>query len=92
MGIIKLKFAQNRSEEIVLRKDISVIAKMTSDRKVLPLQIVWEDGRIFDIDKILEIRPAASTKGGGMGLRYKVRIKNQEKYLFLDGYVWFIEV
>lgn len=75
-----------------MRKDISVTAKMTSDKKVVPLQIVWEDGRIFDIDKVLDVRPAASTKGGGMGLRYKVKIGQNERYLFLDGYVWFIEV
>ncbi len=75
-----------------MRKDISVIAKMMSDKRVLPLQIVWEDGRVFDIDKVLDIRPTASTKGGGMGLRYKVMIGNNERYLFLDGYVWFIEI
>lgn len=75
-----------------MRKDISVIAKMSSDKRVTPLQIVWEGGRAFDIDKILDVRPAASTKGGGMGLRFKVRIGQNERYLFLDGYVWFIEV
>ena len=75
-----------------MRKDISVIAKMSSDKRVTPLQIVWEDGRVFDIDKILDVRPAASTKGGGIGLRYRVRIGQNERYLFLDGYVWFIEV
>ena len=75
-----------------MRKDITVIAKMFANKKVQPLKIEWEDGRIFDIDKVLDVRPAASTKGGGMGLRYKVRIGQNERYLFLDGYTWFIEM
>ena len=64
---------------------------MTSSGNVIPLSIIWEDGREFQIDKILDTRPKASTKGGGKGIRYTVRIKNQEKYLFLNEYNWFIE-
>ncbi|MBQ3158343.1 MAG: hypothetical protein IJB98_01470 [Clostridia bacterium] len=72
-------------------KHITVITKMTSSGNVIPLSIIWEDGREFVIDKILDIRPKASTKGGGKGIRYTVRIKGQEKYLFLNEYLWFIE-
>lgn len=73
-------------------KYISVIAKMTPSAGIIPLSIIWEDGREFSIDKILDCRPKASTKGGGMGIRYKVRIQGKEKYIFLDKYSWFIEV
>ena len=75
-----------------MRKNITVIAKMRDTGKVIPLSIVWEDGRLFEIERILDIRKAASTKGGGKGLRYMVRIKNQERYLWLDEHLWFIEV
>ncbi len=73
-------------------KYITVIAKMTPQNKIIPLSIIWEDGREFLIDKVLDTRPKASTKGGGMGIRYTVKIKGQEKYLFLDKYTWFIEL
>lgn len=73
-------------------KYICVISKMTPDGVPKPLQIIWEDGRIFDIDKILDIRNRASTKGGGAGKRYLVKIKNQERYLFLNNYKWFFEL
>ena len=75
-----------------MRKNITVIAKMDNNANVIPLKIIWEDGRIFEIDKILDIRKKASTKGGGKGLRYTIIIKNQEKYIWLDDYYWFIEV
>ena len=73
-------------------KYVTVIAKMTTQNTIIPLSIIWEDGREFNVDKVLDVRPKASTKGGGMGIRYTVRILNQEKYLFLDKYTWFVEI
>ena len=75
-----------------MRKNISVRALMRSDGTVLPLEIEWDDGRKFVIDRVLDIRKAASTKGGGKGLRYTCRILGKQRYLFLDEYFWFVEV
>ena len=75
-----------------MRKDVSVKALMKSTGEVVPLAILWEDGREIEIDRILDARPRASLKGGGMGVRYKVRVKNQERFLFLDGFIWFVEI
>lgn len=72
-------------------KYIDVNAKMTAVGKVYPLEIIWEDGKIFKIDKILDIKNLASTKGGGVGVRYLCKIKGREKILFLNDYKWFIE-
>jgi len=59
--------------------------------KMTPVSITWEDGRIFEIDKIMDCRRAASLKAGGQGLRFICRIRNKEVYLFYDEPVWFIE-
>ena len=75
-----------------MRKDVTVLALMKKEGKIIPQTLVWEDGRKFEIDKVLDVRPAASTKGGGMGLRYLCRIKGKERYLFLDKYIWFVEL
>jgi len=75
-----------------LIKFIDVLAKMTTDEKPKPLEIFWDDGRHFEVDKILDIKKRASTKGGGAGLRYLVKIKGKERYLFLNDYKWFIEL
>ena len=60
---------------------VEVIAKFTKDGKKVPLIIKWEDGRSFDIDRIIDIRRAASLKAGGQGIRYKCRINGRETYL-----------
>ena len=75
-----------------MRKDITVIAKMKHTGQIEPLSILWEDGREIKIDRVLDCRMKASTKGGGTGLRYTVRIGNNERYLFLDHFIWFIEI
>lgn len=72
-------------------KFITVVSRMEKGKYPTPLYIEWEDGRIFEIDKVLDTRKKASTKGGGAGLRYTVRIKGKERYLFLVNYEWFIE-
>ena len=75
-----------------MRKNVTVVAEMRNSGKIIPLYILWEDGKRFEIDKVLDVRLRASTKGGGMGLRYLVRIGQNERFLFLDGIIWFVEV
>ena len=57
-----------------------------------PKQIIWDTGQIFNIDRVLDKRKRASTKGGGAGIRYLVKINNQDRYIFLKDYNWFIEL
>ena len=73
-------------------KNIVVIAEMSPYKGVVPLKIVWEDGREYFIDKITDIRKVASTKGGGVGVRYTCKILGKEKYLFFNDNIWFIEI
>ncbi len=75
-----------------MRRNISVVTIMNSSGQVVPLSVIWSDGRTFEIDKVTDIRKAASTKGGGMGIRYTCTICGKEKYLWLDNYFWFVEV
>ena len=75
-----------------MRKNVTVLARMLSTGNIVPVEIVWEDGRRFKIDKVLDKQKCAGLKGGGKGLRYTVRILEEERYLFLDEYVWFVEI
>ena len=68
-----------------------MLAKYQLDGKIIPVSIKWDDGRTFEIDQVLDIRPAASTKVGGAGIRYLVRIGRTRTYLFLEENCWFVE-
>lgn len=58
---------------------------------IKPTILHWPDGRKWAIDKVYDVRQAASLKAGGMGLRYTCRIANKQVFLFCDDGKWFIE-
>ena len=73
-------------------KYLDVVALMKPNEFPEPKQIIWETGRILEIDQVVDKRKRASTKGGGAGIRYLVKISGHERYLFLKDYNWFIEL
>lgn len=76
------------------KKFVSVTVEFTKDGKVIPEIIKWDDNdgqRIFEIDKIIDIRKAASLKAGGIGFRYTCRICGQQAYLYRDEDTWYVE-
>jgi hypothetical protein len=73
------------------KRYVEVISRTDVDGRVVPLRIVWEDGRRFDIDRVLDARQAHSLKTGGTGMRYTVSIGGQATYLFYEGPRWFVE-
>ena len=70
---------------------VNVIARHDEQGRVRPLEVEWEDGRRFGVDRLLDVRRAAALKAGGQGLRYTVRILGRETYLFEDEGRWFVE-
>ena len=82
-----------------MSSDCKVYVDVNEDRlkdgRLIPLSFVWEDGRRYAIDRVIDIRPAASLRAGGVGLRYTVRVRNRETFLYLEegGGVskWFME-
>lgn len=69
---------------------VEVIAKTTVEGKLIPLSIKWEDGMVYEIDKVLDSR-LASSKVGGDGIRYACQINFKQTYLFKEHDRWFVE-
>lgn len=71
---------------------VDVVAEFTKDGRLLPRSILWEDGKKFEIQRITDMRRAASLKAGGVGMRYTCIISGQEKYLYYEeNNMWFVE-
>jgi len=74
---------------------VEVNENRLKDGRLIPLSFVWEDDVRYEIDRITDVRPAASLKAGGVGLRYTVRVRNRDTFLFLEenkeGAKWFME-
>jgi hypothetical protein len=78
----------------ILRRDkcyVDVIVRVDTGGKITPLSIEWADGRVFEIDKVIDARKCASLKVGGIGTRYICEIKGTRTYLFYEEPLWFVE-
>lgn len=72
-------------------KKVEVVASMKPN-EILPLKIIWEDGKEYEIERVKDTKKMASTKGGGAGVRYECKISGKMRYLYLDDDVWFVEI
>ena len=70
---------------------VEVLLKQDKDGNTRPLQIVWEDGTVFEIERLIHRCRAASLKVGGGGIRYTVQIHGRETFLFEEDGRWFVE-
>ena len=79
---------------------VAVKADFSEEGIMLPRAIIWEDGKKFEIDRIIDIRQAPALKAGGQGDRYTIMVRGHQSYLFferstnLTGNVigrWFVE-
>ena len=70
---------------------VEVIYLNTTNGSIIPQKVIWEDGRVFEVDRVLDVRQAASLAVGGCGIRYTYRILDKETYLFFEEGKWFVE-
>lgn len=73
------------------KRYVKVMAVTDEDGNVMPVSITWDDGRVYEIDRVLDRRRAASLKVGGTGVRYVVRIGSATTYLFHEDPRWYVE-
>ena len=71
---------------------VDVTAKFTKEGQLKPVNIIWRDGHIYEIQRITDVCRAASLKAGGVGMRYTCVIDGRQTYLFYeDNNMWFVE-
>lgn len=70
---------------------VKVLAEFDSEGQVRPVSVTWEDGRVFEVDRVTDARRAVSLKAGGTGMRFTCIIRNKQVYLFYEEPRWFME-
>ncbi|MDO5548506.1 MAG: hypothetical protein Q4F79_08480 [Eubacteriales bacterium] len=70
---------------------VTVNATFDPEGSIHPQYVIWENGTRFPIDQVFDVRPAASLRAGGAGIRYTCGIRGSVSYLFLEGTRWFVE-
>ena len=60
-----------------------------TDGTLRPRQILWADGRTWDIKRTLHV--AEPVEDEFEGIRYTVLIGSAEEYMYLDGKRWYVD-
>lgn len=72
------------------KKYVAVDVRFTAEGRLRPLQIVFDQGHIYEIDQIKDVcRRAADV--GGVDDRYTCIIQGHERYLWFEKGRWFVE-
>lgn len=78
--------------EVLCKKAyVFVNADIDKEGDIHPRFIRWDNGLVYQIEKILYKCRAVSEKVGGGGIRYTILIKGHQSYLFHEGTKWFVE-
>ena len=75
-----------------MKINLQVNADFDLDGNIRPRSITWEDGQVFEIDRILDTQMAPAMVAGGLGMRYICRIRGRMVKLFNDEGHWFMEI
>lgn len=70
------------SKEIKTYVSVSVV--FSKEGIMLPREIIWTDGRKYEIDRVKDIKQAAAMRCGGQGDRYTIFVGGQERYLYFE--------
>lgn len=63
---------------------VAVAVYFNEEGVMLPRALTWEDGHTYQIDRVVDIRPAHAAKAGGQGDRYTVMMRGQRRFLFFE--------
>jgi hypothetical protein len=74
-----------------VKEYVNVTVKFKKDGAMVPVDIEWENGTVYTVDKVLDVRQAASLKAGGCGIRYLCKIMGVDTYIFFEEDKWFVE-
>lgn len=71
---------------------VNVNVEFSKEGKLIPRSIIWDDGTIFEIQKVTDVRRAASRLAGETGIRYTIYVEGFEKHLYYgNNHRWFVE-
>ena len=83
--------AKDQRPENPCKRYVKVRADFELDGRIRPLLFREEDGPAFRIDRVLDVRQAASRKAGGQGIRYVCEVEGGIAVLFHEEPYGFIE-
>lgn len=63
---------------------VKVKVVFTEDGQMRPRALEWEDGHVYAIDRVKDVKQAATRRCGGQGDRYTVIVHGKEKQIYFE--------
>lgn len=63
---------------------VQVDVAFREDGLMMPRAIHWEDGAVYQVDRVLDVRPGAARKVGGQGDRYALVVRGKRTVLYFE--------
>lgn len=88
------------SESSSIKTYVHVNVDFDATGRMHPTSALWEDFTHYEIDRVMDVRPAYAARAGGQGDRYTIRLGGQITYPFFEHNVdygsqvpgrWFVE-
>lgn len=70
---------------------VKITVEVDEAGRMVPVRVFWEDGRVFEVERLLDVRYAAATRAGGQGMRYTCQIMGRSAQLYEDDGRWYVE-
>ena len=68
----------------VHREYVDVYCRMGRDGQILPVRVLWRDGRSYPVDEVVEAGGFGAMVRGRQTARYRVRLGRHETDLYLE--------
>lgn len=72
-----------------VKKFVPVLVHFDEEGKMRPVMIEFDEGRRYEVQRVLEVRRAAAAVGG-VGDRYTIRVNGRDSYLWFEKGRWFV--
>lgn len=77
--------------DMAVKVYVSIVAEFSPEGKVVPRELIWDDGSKYEIDRVMSASPRAAMKVGGHGIRYECKMLGKTRYVFRENDRWFVE-
>ena len=72
------------------KRYVPVVVRFDTEGSLQPLIIEFDEEHKYPVDRVLDVCRAACQSVGGVGVRYTVRVRGHERYLWLEKSKWFV--
>ena len=75
----------------LIKTYVTVLVEVQPDGRKVPKEIIWKDGKHFEVTRVFNCRRAAAMKVGGIGIRYEIEINGKRTMIWDEEGRWFVE-